>query len=92
MRDKTEGKRETIPRRRGITLKILILILAITVISFLSFLLIAQYTLTHSIRDSLGIHLRETASGTASLVDTIISGQIEDIRIITNTPSVLSAL
>lgn len=92
MRDKTEGKRETIPRKRGITLKILILILAITVISFLSFLLIAQYTLTHSIRDSLGIHLRETASGTASLVDTIISGQIEDIRIITNTPSVLSAL
>ena len=92
MRDKTEGKRETLPKRRGITLKILILILAITVICFLSFLLIAQYTLTHSIRDSLGIHLRETASGTAILIDTIISGQIEDIRIIINTPSVLNAL
>lgn len=90
MRDKVVKHGEVSPKKKGLLGKIITAILAASIILLLSLLFIAQYSLTESIKVSLGEQIKETAASSAYSIDAAILQQINDIKMITSSPTVIN--
>lgn len=90
MRERIKGYRDILPKKRGLTLKIITSILAASIIPLLFFFFIARYDLTESAKVSLEDQLKQRASSVSYSVDLALGGQIDNLHMISISKDVIS--